>query len=74
MARLVPARRVREGENAAAEPTRRVETASFMGVMEDACWEIANGEHECDDVMMMRRDGTTRRTVMSVAGDYVSDS
>ena len=35
MARLVPARRVREGENAAAEPTRRVETASFM-VMEDA--------------------------------------
>lgn len=30
MARLVPARRVREGENAAADATRRVETASFM--------------------------------------------
>ena len=73
MARLVPARRVREGENAAADATRRVETASFMGVMEDACWEIANGEHECDDVMMRRDDETacdrtTRRTVMIVSG------
>lgn len=66
MARLVPARRVREGENAAAEPTRRVETASFM-VMEGACWgiRVANGRACCDDDETMRQD-ENRRTVMSV--------